>query len=110
MATSQDIATWICGEILQPRFLLLCLRGMRRDLLQRLAMGSTHKTVYMPDIASIRIPLPPQDEQRLIVDMTWAKLELLADAQDRLASQIDLLEEHQRGTAAEAILGDGVAA
>ena len=58
MATSQDFATWTCGPLLRPRFLLLCLRVMRQDLLGRLAMGSTHKTIYMPDIESLRIPLP----------------------------------------------------
>ena len=58
MATSQDFATWTCGPLLRPRFLLLCLRAMRQDLLGRLAMGSTHQTIYMPDIESLRIPLP----------------------------------------------------
>jgi type I restriction enzyme S subunit len=33
MATSQDFATWTCGPLLEPRFLLLCLRAMRQDLL-----------------------------------------------------------------------------
>ena len=33
MATSQDFATWTCGPLLRPRFLLLCLRAMRKDLL-----------------------------------------------------------------------------
>lgn len=42
MATSQDFATWTCGPRLRPRFLLLCLRAMRSELLGRLAMGSTH--------------------------------------------------------------------
>lgn len=36
MATSQDFATWTCGPLLRPRFLLLCLRAMRQDLLGRL--------------------------------------------------------------------------
>ena len=56
MATSQDFATWTCDPLLRPRFLLLCLRVMRQDLLGRLAMGSTHKTIYMPDIEALRIP------------------------------------------------------
>ena len=46
MATSQDFATWTCGPNLDPFFLLWCLRAMRSDLLGRLAMGSTHKTIY----------------------------------------------------------------
>jgi type I restriction enzyme S subunit len=50
MATSQDFATWTCSEKLAPEYLLYCLRAMRRDLLERLAMGSTHRTIYMPEI------------------------------------------------------------
>ncbi len=71
MATSQDFATWTRGPLLRPRFLLLCLRAMREDLLGRLAMGSTHKTIFMPDIQSLRIPLPPVDEQDEIVEAVW---------------------------------------
>ena len=48
MATSQDFATWACGPKLDPFSLLWCLRVMRSDLLGRLAMGSTRKTIYMP--------------------------------------------------------------
>ena len=71
MATSQDFATWRCGPGLEPRFLLLCLRAMRPDLLGRLAMGSTHQTIYMPDIRGLTIPLPPLEEQRGIVFAVW---------------------------------------
>ena len=73
MATSQDFATWTCGPLIRPRFLLLCLRVMRQDLLGRLAMGSTHKTIYVPDIQSIRVPLPPVVEQDAIVESGSAK-------------------------------------
>jgi type I restriction enzyme S subunit len=113
MATSQDLATWTCGPKLDPRFLLLCLRAMRADLLERLAQGSTHKTIYMPDIESIRVPLPPLDEQRLIVDQTWEKLLLIDDALDRLSEQVNLLREHRTALITAAVVGElgvGVAA
>ena len=39
-ATSQDFATWTCGPLVRPRFLLLCLRAMRSQIYSvRLAMG-----------------------------------------------------------------------
>jgi type I restriction enzyme, S subunit len=63
MATSQDFVTWTCSDLLTPRYLLICLRAMRQDLIGRLAYGSTHKTIYMPDIESLSIPIPPIDEQ-----------------------------------------------
>ncbi|MGW6681975.1 restriction endonuclease subunit S [[Kitasatospora] papulosa] len=73
MATSQDFATWTCGPRLEPRYLLHALRGMAPDL-RRIATGSTHKTIYMPDIEQLRIPLPPVAEQRRIADFLDAEI------------------------------------
>lgn len=67
MATSQDFAVWTCGPNLVPEFLLYVLRAMEPDL-RRLVAGSTHKTIYMPDIESLRTPLPLVDQQRRIAD------------------------------------------
>ncbi|GAA3676611.1 hypothetical protein GCM10022267_74350 [Lentzea roselyniae] len=67
MATTQDFATWTCGPRLDRRYLLHALRAMASDL-KRVAAGSTHKTIYMPDIEQLRIPLPSLDEQRRIAD------------------------------------------
>ncbi|MGC4945451.1 restriction endonuclease subunit S [Streptomyces sp. DT224] len=72
MATSQDFATWTCGPKLDPRYLLHALRGMAPDL-KRVATGSTHKTIYMPDIEQLRVPLPPVSEQRRIANFLDAE-------------------------------------
>lgn len=74
MATSQDFFTWTCSSALQPRFLLAYLRAMQSDLVGRLAMGSTHKTIYMSDIRGLRVPLPPLQDQRAIADFVEAEL------------------------------------
>lgn len=105
MATSQDFATWTCGPDLEPRFLLVCLRAMRPDLLGRLATGSTHKTIYMPDIHGLRIPLPPVAEQRQVVDIAWRYLVPIFDAIAKLQQQIALLEEHRTALIAAAVTG-----
>jgi len=105
MATSQDFVTWTCGPLIEPRFLLLCLRAMRPDLLERLAQGSTHKTIYMPDIATIRVPLPPVEEQRAIVDQTWGRLRPIDDAVDRLQRQIGLLRERRQALITAVVTG-----
>lgn len=106
MATSQDFATWTCGPLLRPRFLLLCLRAMRADLLGRLAMGSTHKTIYMPDIESLRVPLPPVEEQDLIVENVWYCIRPLDEAWDSLVAQIDLLRERRHALITAAVTGE----
>jgi type I restriction enzyme S subunit len=114
MATSQDFATWTCGPLIRPRFLLLCLRAMRQDLLGRLAMGSTHKTIYMPDIEALRVPLPEVNEQDAIVDAVWRRLRTIDTVIDELHRQIDLLAEHRQALITGAVTGEfgppGVAA
>ena len=114
MATSQDFATWTCGPLLRPRYLLLCLRAMRGDLLGRLAMGSTHKTIYMPDIEAIRIPLPSLEEQDRIVEQTWKRLHRIDGIVDATQRQIGLLREHRQALITAAVTGEleipGVAA
>ena len=67
MAVSQDFMTWTPGPLLYGRFLLHVIRGMRPRLLG-LMYGSTHKTIYMPDLLALRIPLPPIGRQHEIAD------------------------------------------
>ncbi|NNJ05061.1 hypothetical protein HHX38_13070 [Streptomyces sp. PKU-MA01144] len=104
MATSQDFATWTCGSKLEPRYLLHALRGMAPDL-KRVATGSTHKTIYMPDIEQLRVPLPPLEEQRRIADF----LDIESNRIDRLAAmrdgQIATLSERELATVGHALSG-----
>lgn len=106
MATSQDFATWTCGPLLRPRFLLLCLRVMRQDLLGRLAMGSTHKTIYMPDIESILVPLPSVEVQDSVVEEAYSRLPAVDASIDLLARQIVLLVEHRQALITAAVTGE----
>jgi type I restriction enzyme S subunit len=68
-------------------------------------MGSTHKTIYMPDLQSLRIPLPPLAEQREIVTKirnSNQKTDLLID---KLGKQMELLEERRRVLIATMVSG-----
>lgn len=105
MATSQDFATWTCGPLLNPRFLLLCLRAMRQDLLGRLAMGSTHKTIYMPDLESITVPIPPLDEQEELIDAAHDARHAVDGLVARTSEQIDLLRERRQVLISAAVTG-----
>jgi type I restriction enzyme, S subunit len=67
MATTQAFVTWTCRPELDSRYLLLLLRAMGGEW-KRLAYGSTHQTIYMPDLEALRVPLPPIAEQRRIAD------------------------------------------
>ncbi len=80
MATTQDFVNWVCGPDLKPEYLLHVFRSMEGEF-RRLTMGSTHQTIYMPDVGSFRTPIPPIDEQEKIVAFVRnesAKIDALA--------------------------------
>lgn len=66
MATSQDFANWVCGDDLDPEFLMHALIRSRKEL-RELATGATHKTIYMPTLESFHVCAPRIDTQRRIV-------------------------------------------
>jgi hypothetical protein len=101
MATSQDFVTWTCGPKLDPRYLLWVLRAERDDILRR-TQGSTHKTIYMPDIEQLTIPLPTLDEQRRIVEYLDAETERIDALVNRKRQLIALL----RARMATSLLAD----
>lgn len=105
MATSQDFVTWTCGPRLDPYYLLWCLRAMRPDLLGRLAMGSTHKTIYVPDLQMLRIPLPPITEQHKIVEQIRSQNRRIDCLIDVVRNQLDLLAERRQALITAAVTG-----
>ena len=102
MATSQDFATWACGGQLYPRFLLHALRGNIGQIRERMT-GSTHKTIYMPDIETLTVPLPPSlTQQRAIADYLDAQtagIDALIAKKHRI---VELLDE-RRGRALSSV-------
>jgi type I restriction enzyme, S subunit len=105
MATSQDFVTWTCEASLSPYYLLWCLRAMRPDLLGRLAMGSTHKTIYVPDIQTLRIPLPPRLEQEAVVAEIRARNASVDQLVDLGRTHMQLLAERKQALIAAAVTG-----
>lgn len=106
MATSQDFATWTPGPRLRSEYLLWCLRAMHRDLMGRLAMGSTHLTIYFPDLLSIRVPLPPLESQ---ADAIGAIRSLMSSGRSMSAAMeqsIIRLDELKRSLITAAVMGE----
>ena len=102
MATTQDFANWIPGPRLLPDFLLYSLRGMQAEF-ERLRMGSTHQTIYMPDIRALRVPLPPVEAQCAIADFLdrkTAAIDALIEKKERL---IALLQEKRQALITQAV-------
>lgn len=65
MATSQDFVNWVCGPDLDPRYLKYVLQS-DRDTLLRFANGSTHQTIYFPEVKAFHALLPSVKMQREI--------------------------------------------
>ena len=65
MATSQDFVNWVCGPNLDSRLLLYLLLS-EVDSLSRFAYGTTHQTIYFPEVKAFHVCVPPLAEQRAI--------------------------------------------
>jgi type I restriction enzyme, S subunit len=58
MATSQDFVNWVCSDDdLDWRFLMYVLLAERESFL-RFASGTTHQTIYYPEVKAFHICLP----------------------------------------------------
>lgn len=104
MATSQDFANWVCSDEIVPEYLLYVFRSMDQEF-DRLTQGSTHQTIYMPDIRSFKTPLPPIEEQREIVDHIQTETERIWELIDKVEETINLLEDKRQALITAAVTG-----
>lgn len=68
-------------------------------------MGSTHRTIYFPDLESIRIPLPAIDEQGDALAAANRQLETLGPLEIALNRQVALLRERRQALITAAVTG-----
>jgi type I restriction enzyme S subunit len=104
MATTQDFVNWICGDNLIPEFLLQCFRAMKQEF-ESLTMGSTHQTIYMPDVARFRIPLPPLEEQRAIISHVNREIKQIDFLIEKTEETIERLQEYRAALISAAVTG-----
>lgn len=71
MATSQDFVNWVCSDALDWRHLKYVLLA-EHETIKRFAHGTTHQTVYFPEVKAFHVLTPPIDEQRRIVQVLGA--------------------------------------
>ena len=104
MATTQDFVNWVCGPRVVPAYLLYVFRSMGAEF-ARLKFGSTHSTIYMPEVAKFSMPLPPVEEQQEIVAIAGARKEKM-DALGELAqSEVERLREYRSSLISAAVTG-----
>ncbi len=104
MAVSQHFIAWLCREQIVPEYLLFCLRSMEYEL-QRLTTGATLKTIGMPEVRTLSVPLPTREEQTAIVQLIRSKAtefdSLIRSVEDSLA----LLKERRAALISAAVTG-----
>lgn len=110
MATTQAFVTWTCGSRLDPTYLHLVLLAMKPEF-DRLAYGSTHRTIYFPDIEQLHVPVPTLATQHCVVDVLdveTARIDALIEKKRRLLSLISLRRRAAIGEAINATSGEGL--
>jgi hypothetical protein len=104
MAVTQDFMTWTCGPLILPEYLLHALRASRPEIMQ-MVQGSTHKTIYMSDLMNLKVPLPPVDVQRRIVDELQPRIEARRRVRPEGESLSDALTAYRDSLIHEAVTG-----
>ena len=105
MATSQDFANWVCGEDLDPEFLMHALIRSRKEL-RAIATGATHKTIYMPALESFHVCLPDRPAQARIVKRLRTQLEAIDEMRQSIQARLADLERLPARLLAEAFSPD----
>ena len=104
MATTQDFVNWVCGPSLRPEYLLYVFRAMGPEF-RRLAMGSTHQTIYMPDVGGFSTPVPPVPEPDEIVAFIRKETAAIDALTVKVRRAIDLLKEFHTALISAAVTG-----
>lgn len=104
MAVSQHFIAWKCEEKghLDPWFLYAWLQ-LNKAFFERMAVGSTIKTIGLPLFRRLTIDFPPLPEQRRIAEIlrTWD------EAIEKLEA-LRAVKERRRQGVLQRLLGDGV--
>lgn len=105
MATSQHFAAWVCGPRLDPEYLWVLFGDAMQPFFDSFQNGSTIRTIGMGDLKAFRIPLPPLEEQREIVeylDRETPKIDALIAESERF---IELSKERRAALITAAVTG-----
>ena len=103
MAVSQHFIAYRCGQMLENHYLYYWLQRMK-PVFERIGAGSTIKTIGLPFFKSLRIALPPLDQQSALANVMLDADEALMSAAATIQSlhklkavlMNDLLSGHVR--------------
>ena len=95
MAVSQHFIAWSCASknILDPWFLYAWMQT-QKPFFERMAVGSTIKTIGLPIFKRLTIDFPPLPEQRKIAEILSISIKTVQAHRNNLMQKLDL---HDRG-------------
>jgi len=105
MATSQDFVTWTCTPALDPEYLMYALLAEGDDI-RRFGKGSTHTTIYFPEVRAFHICLAPLEEQWEIVRRVKAAIAWVERIAGEQAGAFRLLARLDEAVLAKAFRGE----
>ncbi|AOB33339.1 hypothetical protein AKI39_02475 [Bordetella sp. H567] len=105
MAVSQHIIAWLCHkDRVIPEYLLFTIYGMTGELL-RLTNGSTIGTIGLGDVKSIRMALPPIEEQKAIIATIAAEKSKLDEVVLQIHKSSEQLSGYRASIVTAAVTG-----
>ncbi len=105
MATSQDFVNWVCTEAIAPDWLkwLFVAEG---EALPKFGKGTTHTTIYFPEMMALHVALPPIEEQHEIVRRVDTLFAFADRLEARLATARKQVEQLTPALLAKAFRGE----
>jgi type I restriction enzyme S subunit len=105
MATSQDFVNWVCSEAIVPEFLMYLLMA-EGEHIRTFGEGSTHTTIYFPEVVAFHVCIPPVAEQFEVVRQIKACFGTVARLELMLGGMRDKTEVLERTMLAAAFRGE----
>ena len=93
MAVSQHFIVWVCNPTLLSNWFLYYSLQQKKPVFERVATGSTIKTIGLPFFIDMRIEVPSLPEQEMIAACLRSLDNLIIDQSQKIAA----LKNHKKG-------------
>ena len=93
MAVSQHFIVWVCDNQKLCNWFLYYLLQLMKPIFERIATGSTIKTIGLPFFKELSIAVPSVSEQKRIADCLTSLDTLITTA----TQELETLKTHKKG-------------
>ncbi|NWL79560.1 restriction endonuclease subunit S [Pseudomonas taiwanensis] len=104
MAVSQHLIAWIPGFEITALYLLRVFSAMK-GFLDSFTFGATIKTIGMPDVKTLTMPLPPKGEQEAITTYIEEQFRAISPQFQAIETAIERLTEYRSALITAAVTG-----